>query len=70
MLIKQVIINSSPLIALFKSQQADLLLLLFTDILVPEGVWNEVWQKVKMMYHLNSYLLARQAENDVLNFLV
>ncbi|MEM1167651.1 MAG: DUF3368 domain-containing protein [Cyanobacteria bacterium P01_H01_bin.35] len=42
MLIKQVIINSSPLIALFKSQQSDLLPLLFTDILIPEGVWNEV----------------------------
>ncbi|MDJ0519196.1 MAG: DUF3368 domain-containing protein [Trichodesmium sp. MO_231.B1] len=42
MLIQQVIINSSPLIALFKSQQADLLPLIFTDILIPEGVCNEV----------------------------
>ena len=42
MLIKRVVINSSPLIVLFKSQQADLLPQLFTDILVPKGVWDEV----------------------------
>ena len=42
MLIKQVVIDSSPLIALFKSQQADLLPQLFTNILIPEAVWNEV----------------------------
>jgi predicted nucleic acid-binding protein len=41
-LINRVIINSSPLIVLFKSQQADLLPQLFTDILVPEAVWNEI----------------------------
>lgn len=42
MLINQVIINSSPLIVLFKSQQANLLPQLFSDILVPEGVWDEI----------------------------
>jgi len=42
MLIKRVIINSSPLIVLFKSQQAELLPQLFTEILVPVAVWDEV----------------------------
>ncbi|NEQ88085.1 MAG: DUF3368 domain-containing protein [Moorea sp. SIO2I5] len=42
MLIKQVIINSSPLIVLFKSQQADLLPQLFSEILVPAAVWDEI----------------------------
>ena len=42
MLTKQVIINASPLIVLFKSNQADLLPQLFDDILVPEAVWDEV----------------------------
>lgn len=41
-MINRVIINSSPLIVLFKSQQAELLSQLFTEILVPEGVWNEI----------------------------
>ncbi len=38
MLIKRVVINSSPLIVLFKSQQADLLPRLFSEIIVPGGV--------------------------------
>lgn len=42
MLIKKVIINSSPLIVLFKSQQSELLPQLFDEILVPEAVWNEI----------------------------
>lgn len=42
MLINRVIINSSPLIVLFKSKQAELLPQLFTEILVPEGVFQEV----------------------------
>lgn len=42
MLIKQVAINASPLIVLFKSQQADLLPQLFSEIIVPAGVWDEV----------------------------
>jgi len=42
MLTNQVIINSSPLIVLFKSQQANLLPQLFSDILVPVGVWDEI----------------------------
>jgi len=42
MLIKRVVINASPLIVLFKSQQADLLPQLFSEILVPAGVWDEV----------------------------
>jgi predicted nucleic acid-binding protein len=42
MLIKRVVINASPLIVLFKSQQADLLPQLFSEIIVPVGVWDEV----------------------------
>jgi predicted nucleic acid-binding protein len=42
MLIKKVIINSSPLIVLFKSKQAELLPQIFDDILVPLAVWNEI----------------------------
>jgi predicted nucleic acid-binding protein len=42
MSINHIIINSSPLIVLFKSQQAELLPQLFTEILVPEGVFTEV----------------------------
>ena len=42
MSISRVIINSSPLIVLFKSQQAELLPQLFAEILVPEGVFVEV----------------------------
>jgi predicted nucleic acid-binding protein len=42
MSINRIIINSSPLIVLFKSQQAELLPQLFAEILVPEGVFAEV----------------------------
>lgn len=42
MLIKRVVINSSPLIVLFKSEQADLLPQLFSEIIVPGGVWDEI----------------------------
>jgi predicted nucleic acid-binding protein len=42
MSINRVIINSSPLIVLFKSQQAELLPQLFAEILVPSGVFEEV----------------------------
>ena len=42
MLIDTVIINASPLIVLFKSQLVYLLPQLFTEILVPTSVWNEV----------------------------
>jgi len=42
MLVKKVVINSSPLIVLFKSQQAELLPQLFSEILVPGAVWDEV----------------------------
>ncbi|MGF1495899.1 MAG: DUF3368 domain-containing protein [Elainellaceae cyanobacterium] len=40
--ISQVVVNASPLIALFKSGQADLLPQLFEEIVVPQGVWEEV----------------------------
>ena len=40
--INRVIVNSSPLIVLFKSSQAELLPQLFTEILVPLGVFEEV----------------------------
>ncbi|MBE9049142.1 hypothetical protein IQ243_01740 [Nostocales cyanobacterium LEGE 11386] len=42
MSINHVIINSSPLIVLLKSQQAQLIPQLFTEILVPSGVFEEV----------------------------
>ena len=37
-----VVVNSSPLITLFRSGQADLLPQLFNRIVVPEAVWQEV----------------------------
>ncbi|MBE7383582.1 MAG: DUF3368 domain-containing protein [Leptolyngbya sp. SIO1E4] len=40
--INQVVINASPLIALFKGQQAELLPQLFEKIVVPQGVWEEI----------------------------
>ncbi len=42
MRIEAVVINASPLITLFRSGQADLLPGLFTRIVVPEAVWQEV----------------------------
>jgi predicted nucleic acid-binding protein len=42
MRIEAVVINASPLITLFRSGQADLLPRLFTRIVVPEAVWQEV----------------------------
>jgi predicted nucleic acid-binding protein len=40
--VKEIIIDSSPLIALFRSHQAQLLAQLFTNIWVPNAVWEEV----------------------------
>ncbi len=40
--IKRVVINASPLITLFASQQDLLLPELFDEIYVPDAVWNEV----------------------------
>ena len=45
MSINRVIINSSPLIVLLKSQQANLIPQLFTEVLVPLGVFEEVTTK-------------------------
>lgn len=42
MRIERIVINASPLIALFKSRQADLLPALFAEIRVPDAVWREV----------------------------
>ena len=42
MWIEKVVINSSSLIVLFRSEQADLLPQLFSDIIVPESVYQEV----------------------------
>ena len=42
MRIDSIVINASPLITLFRSGQADLLPRLFTHIVVPEAVWQEV----------------------------
>ena len=44
MRIDAVVVNASPLITLFRSGQADLLPHLFTHIVVPEAVWQEVVQ--------------------------
>lgn len=40
--IKQVIINASPLIALYKSQLAELLPQPFDQVNIPPAVWHEV----------------------------
>lgn len=40
--IDRVVINASPLIVLFKSGQAELLPRLFSEILTPQAVWEEV----------------------------
>lgn len=42
MRIDRVVVNSSPLITLFNSGQAELLPRLFSEILVPDAVWREV----------------------------
>ena len=42
MLINQIVINASPLIVLFKSEQADLLPQLFSDIRLPTAVYDEI----------------------------
>ena len=42
MLIEKVVVNSSPLIVLFRSGQADLMPLLFREVVVPEQVFQEV----------------------------
>ncbi|EDN71615.1 conserved hypothetical protein [Beggiatoa sp. SS] len=42
MRIENVVIDASPLISLFRSQQAQLLTQLFTNIWIPEAVWQEV----------------------------
>ena len=56
MLIKQVIINYSPLIALFKSQQAHLLPQLFTDILKRGGVKRSPLKLLGTLSNLIMYL--------------
>jgi predicted nucleic acid-binding protein len=40
--VDRVVVNASPLIVLFKSEQAELLPQLFHKILVPQAVWQEV----------------------------
>lgn len=42
MTIERVVLNASPLIALFTSQQAELLPQLFTEIVIPDAVWKEI----------------------------
>jgi predicted nucleic acid-binding protein len=45
MLINRVVVNTSPLICLFKSGLAELFPALFKDVAVPEAVINEVMVK-------------------------
>jgi predicted nucleic acid-binding protein len=40
--IERIVVNASPLIVLFKAGLSDLLPQLFTDIIVPGAVWNEI----------------------------
>lgn len=42
MTVTRVVVNASPLITLFKSQQEELLPQLFKEIVVPKGVWEEI----------------------------
>ena len=42
MRIEQVVVNASPLIVLLRSGQAELLPQLFSEIVIPEAVWQEV----------------------------
>lgn len=42
MVIAKVVVNASPLITLFKSNQAELLPQLFQEIVIPQGVWDEI----------------------------
>jgi predicted nucleic acid-binding protein len=43
--VQKIIINTSPLLALIKSQQVQFLPQLFQDILLPAAVWQEVMAK-------------------------
>ena len=45
MRIERVAINASPLIVLFGSRQSELLPQLFSEIVVPEAVWQEVAER-------------------------
>ncbi|MBF0193970.1 MAG: hypothetical protein HQL71_05405 [Magnetococcales bacterium] len=47
MSINRVVINASPIISLFRSNQEHLLPLLFQEILIPNAVWQEVTQTGK-----------------------
>lgn len=42
MKIDRIVVNASPLIVLFKAGLSDLLPQLFTDIRIPNAVWNEI----------------------------
>lgn len=42
MRIERVVVNASPLIVLLRSDQAELLPQLFSEIVIPEAVWQEV----------------------------
>lgn len=51
MQIEKVVINASPLILLFKSHFEWLLPKLFTEIIVPEAVWDEISRGGDMASH-------------------
>jgi len=40
--IAKVVVNASPLITLFKTNQAELLPQLFQEVVIPQGVWEEI----------------------------
>ena len=49
----KIVINTSPLIVLFKSQLTYLLPQLFTEIIVPAAVWGEIVKAGKIDIAIN-----------------
>lgn len=63
--IEKIVVNASPLILLFKSDLESLLPQLFTEIIVPEAVWDEVSRSndvaSQKLYHYESLWITRGA---------
>lgn len=62
MLVDRVVINASPLIVFFNSKQEDLLHRLFSEIIVPRAVIQEIIQG-KMIAPLNKFLKRLSLNN-------